>query len=131
MRISDWSSDVCSSDLLVQFPIAAACDSHRPDETQPFAAIVIFIGEEVLGDFHPRPGARAIGNREQRRGDQRGKEEHDLEQPPPVAAHQPQPVDRDGHEHEVEADPDQRDRKSTRLNSSPYCEYRMPYSVSK
>src|SRR3546814_1253000 len=97
MRISDWSSDVCSSDLmraldradlapphvpmrqrheiaaipqceqqtarriddssdraddaLVQFPIAAACDSHRPDETQPFAAIVIFIGEEVLGDL--------------------------------------------------------------------------------
>src|SRR3546814_4041593 len=100
MRISDWSSDVCSSDLLVQFPIAAACDSHRPDETQPFAAIVIFIGEEVLGDFHPRPGARAIGNREQRRGDQRGKEEHDLEQPPPVAAHQPQPVDRDGHRSE-------------------------------
>src|SRR3546814_8903521 len=58
-RIDD-SSDR-ADDALVQFPIAAACDSHRPDETQPFAAIVIFIGEEVLGDFHPRPGARAIG----------------------------------------------------------------------
>src|SRR3546814_18719696 len=36
-RIDD-SSDR-ADDALVQFPIAAACDSHRPDETQPFAAI--------------------------------------------------------------------------------------------
>src|SRR3546814_15516029 len=54
MRISDWSSDVCSSDLLAVFP------QHRefaPDHLQPFV-----LGKQALhvGNARPAIGAGVI-----------------------------------------------------------------------
>src|SRR3546814_9747020 len=56
MRISDWSSDVCSSDLDVSFPMIRAClSSARPAGAQP------------NGDFHGGFRTHSFGHA-QRRG---------------------------------------------------------------
>src|SRR3546814_9212652 len=59
MRISDWSSDVCSSDLLDD--ISAAID-HRGirADAQPAQCDVI-IGGSVEGDVERGPGAGVQG----------------------------------------------------------------------
>src|SRR3546814_19130247 len=65
MRISDWSSDVCSSDLLGM--LGDEVDRHigvKPGEvglefpeTRTFAELVRLFGEEafLVGNEHPRP----------------------------------------------------------------------------
>src|SRR3546814_6137740 len=85
MRISDWSSDVCSSDLLAQGVIGL-----------PRMALGAVVRERHLAEadprHHPADEARLFGQRQQ--GIER------------AAAHQP------------EITGIERDRKSTRLNSS-------------
>src|SRR3546814_7152091 len=52
MRISDWSSDVCSSDLVVQGPVArrmvAACRPHRLQFVTPMAAVAGAVADHLL-----------------------------------------------------------------------------------
>src|SRR3546814_2558272 len=108
MRISDWSSDVCSSDLLV--------DARGQDE--PVAEELTLPREPILAV--PR------AHREDRRG---------VEVSGRVFVHLDVATARGGcigegdgvaflvHRHVVE------DRKSTRLNSSDYCAHSMPSSA--
>src|SRR3546814_18906458 len=62
MRISDWSSDVCSSDLERAPVIAAALDRHeraRPRLPHRRHVLVVLPGAELgVGDTPP-PGRRA------------------------------------------------------------------------
>src|SRR3546814_4321250 len=108
MRISDWSSDVCSSDLRNQVQLGYFCGETESEEFQIDGREVCpvyskaahhdfldrtFVKERriwlPLGDFSEESRLSIwIGGRER-------------------------PTD----------------RKSTRLNSSHYCEYRMPYSA--
>src|SRR3546814_7160480 len=107
MRISDWSSDVCSSDLEVEFaqgPAAEIGDDLARAEARGFAAQRLemrgrpFIGFDVARELLVDAGA----------------------------AH----LDRDraavGRHRAVDL---REDRKSTRLNSSHYCASRMPSSA--
>src|SRR3546814_1573638 len=136
MRISDWSSDVCSSDLsLLQLwrrePAGAASerpggiDRHRlRDEFGVAGVLPVIIGAPEFGVFDiiaaealerrsvggpavRDPAIVAIGHRLNRVG--RG-----------IGALAEQAL-------EIGAD----DRKSTRLNSSHYCASRMPSSARK
>src|SRR3546814_7521390 len=50
MRISDWSSDVCSSDLAIAEPER----SPRPRDWKPFASIGYWPGHGVRGQLHIR-----------------------------------------------------------------------------
>src|SRR3546814_11920406 len=66
MRISDWSSDVCSSDLPVRLHVGVACAdavvlvaAQRAVHTEPFAdevlvATATFVGHAVLQACHQR-----------------------------------------------------------------------------
>src|SRR3546814_4983554 len=49
MRISDWSSDVCSSDL-------ALADQHQ------LGVVVVEVEGRVFLEFRPRDAARALGH---------------------------------------------------------------------
>src|SRR3546814_14349865 len=54
MRISDWSSDVCSSDLLfLSLPEAPMAD------TSPFAQLIAFVSKGVAAIRHSGEDARA------------------------------------------------------------------------
>src|SRR3546814_7324330 len=98
MRISDWSSDVCSSDLLraERLPLAigapdpariAAAIGSRPERDRIYAAIGLAAGDvgragDVGAGMMPRhaPGARAGFDRvDDRIGDASRSEEHTSE----------------------------------------------------
>src|SRR3546814_14060601 len=49
MRISDWSSDVCSSDLL-----GIHCDEHREELVLARRGALALGGSELFGARHPR-----------------------------------------------------------------------------
>src|SRR3546814_13940524 len=56
MRISDWSSDVCSSDLTIYIlvnRIATLSKAGRPKEALAMLDTVLPTAREVLGDRHP------------------------------------------------------------------------------
>src|SRR3546814_2902110 len=58
MRISDWSSDVCSSDLRAGVRMALAHhDAAHRDEAQ--CADAVFLGTEDRGDDDVAPGLQA------------------------------------------------------------------------
>src|SRR3546814_6676801 len=107
MRISDWSSDVCSSDL--HDGVAGGASLRLPPR-QP----------------HRRPGGAAPRRRAERRpalDDGRGGHARGAAPGSRAAA----PTDRQGGQPAGR----NRDRKSTRLNSSNSCAYRMPPSACK
>src|SRR3546814_2756981 len=95
MRISDWSSDVCSSDLVVVDELHLEAADEEPRHQQPEPLVVARLVErlaEALGALFRQPlGARLRQDQRQR---------HDRQ------AH-------GGEHHQGEED-----RKSTRLNSS-------------
>src|SRR3546814_1865001 len=111
MRISDWSSDVCSSDLVAHFERARlrrACGQAELDRD----ASLILVGEEAAGQAEEEEGEKC----EQHRID--GEEQpfavDDLGDAADIA-------DDRAVEARVEAGLgaiEKRDRKSTRLNSS-------------
>src|SRR3546814_15576247 len=72
MRISDWSSDVCSSDLQDDQPEEDPAIDDMVDPARPFDA------PYIRGD-HRAPGTQRIG--EDRRGEGAGDEE---DAPPPA-----------------------------------------------
>src|SRR3546814_8926274 len=103
MRSSDWSSDVCSSDLL-----------EEPGNW--IALIELFRNAAHFGDddrrkidlgFFVEPGLAPVALARDRAGC--------IDEAPGDSA----------------VFVDEGDRKSTRLNSSHYCAYRMPYSAGK
>src|SRR3546814_5604047 len=126
MRISDWSSDVCSSDLhavrrlarfgedkLLDHIVALAkADSPSPFLTRGFPLYFHFARQQLLIAL-----ARSAD-----------------EAPASILPHVPflRTIARPGHRHAFErmhaarALIALRDRKSTRLNSSPSCASRMP-----
>src|SRR3546814_3801888 len=53
MRISDWSSDVCSSDLLAFVRLAARFEVDVAGEAGEFLAQLVRIGREAVGDVVP------------------------------------------------------------------------------
>src|SRR3546814_18320466 len=79
MRISDWSSDVCSSDLIDRIPVAdparKTADHHRrPGKAARIGGdrAVPCKGGEIFPPSHPRQDARdeaAHGDDEQREAD--------------------------------------------------------------
>src|SRR3546814_8652937 len=123
MRISDWSSDVCSSDL----PYLATCSAHpQPDRPAPDrkparggARWNCYWAPELpttpADDARRVPGAW----------------------PPRLLRDEPRlprRLWRPRLPYRAESQPDREglwraDRKSTRLNSSPYCASRMPFSA--
>src|SRR3546814_12313933 len=70
MRISDWSSDVCSSDLLLDYVTHTTCSAvHAPDdrsvmETLESLQYVIRSTRGFIGDAPYRVGPSAIGCRD-------------------------------------------------------------------
>src|SRR3546814_8003440 len=110
MRISDWSSDVCSSDLppkrgrgaAAATPDATASCIHQPAAVEPQHAAAARGEVFVVG--HQHQGGAGIGVHREQQLDHR------------LA----------GVGVEVAGD-----RKSTRLNSSHYCAARMPSSACK
>src|SRR3546814_8566397 len=118
MRISDWSSDVCSSDLITRFKYKLY---------DRIVAISACIGEVLQDSGVPAEKVRVVRSaftpeaitpltREQMRI------EFGLPADAFVIAVVAQLIRRKGHSV---------DRKSTRLNSSHSCAYRMPSSPCK
>src|SRR3546814_2922527 len=112
VRISDWSSDVCSSDLLVVNATNSYPGNLPPElEHAKLAALT----EAIAGAFGARPvvykaGRYGVG---------------------PATAGILEAL---GYRIDVSVVPFtdfSEDRKSTRLNSSHYCASRMPFSASK
>src|SRR3546814_3739473 len=56
MRISDWSSDVCSSDLVQIAMVELAQHPHRPDGAEAASDIGPEVGRDIAGDV----GAEAV-----------------------------------------------------------------------
>src|SRR3546814_9304504 len=106
MRISDWSSDVCSSDLMYAMPDSPAIIAKIRAAAQGFASIggKVEQTDEVWEDFFPGfiATASGIGHNYSR---------HELPKPP--MAELKRALDLRGRNWERF-----RDRKSTRLNSS-------------
>src|SRR3546814_8212568 len=99
MRISDWSSDVCSSDLLLEFSAA---------EADPPADVFADLGEDSFQCAN-RLAAGAVSADMVHPDDQSGGEKVRN----PECNHRIDP-------------PQCADRKTTRLNSSHHCAPRMP-----
>src|SRR3546814_10203549 len=114
MRISDWSSDVCSSDLIV----ARIRLDHRPYHaalSRALAAARARFGVAVLLDLHSMPPLGTAADTVRIVfGDRFGKSAGGR-----FVARL---------EGEAEAAGLRQDRKSTRLNSSHSCASRMPSS---
>src|SRR3546814_4834177 len=104
MRISDWSSDVCSSDLVQVDRFAVA--GRRP---QLFAEAVGIVRDHRIGGGQNSAGGTVVLLQPQGAGTgiiaQEALHVFDFRAAPAV------------------------DRKSTRLNSSHYCATRMPSSA--
>src|SRR3546814_2488850 len=96
MRISDWSSDVCSSDLPAGNSIRLCAKmvkerfAKRPGGSRDDGETVRYFGLS-------KPALPAVANHHGE-GEQTSRERHD--------------------DHQFEEPPDRKDRKSTRLNSS-------------
>src|SRR3546814_9028963 len=107
MRISDWSSDVCSSDLR---EVEEIFDLHA---VVPGFRVSIFA---ELGIIFEIPGRISVDNivAIARTADE---------------VESRRPVDRPDVKESVGPRYQRRDRKSTRLNSSPSCAARMPSSA--
>src|SRR3546814_8813359 len=114
MRISDWSSDVCSSDL--RFGLGAF-DEARVAEPSGKRVALLFRRGDPLGE--PRAFGVEIDHACQRQ-DEGGFIDHHLRG---AAGGQITVGDIDARE------PGERDRKSTRMNSSHYCATSMPASA--
>src|SRR3546814_3560697 len=135
MRISDWSSDVCSSDL---FPAGIKRGKNR-QENFPQIGQRIF---HFVCDEKPLPAERPRLPQERDLavnglvqvfaglglGDARILHLHQFGYAVPVVDHALAP-DLGGMGCKNGNDERLVDRKSTRLNSSPYCASRMPYSA--
>src|SRR3546814_7495579 len=111
MRISDWSSDVCSSDLQHGTKAAFSADPYRLGHASPIGPELAEIGyhdqpvehcDDKQGDKSHRRWNRQIFSRSPARDDH--------------AHHGKRNVDKD------------EDRTSTRLNSHNYCASRMQSS---
>src|SRR3546814_1126912 len=102
MRISDWSSDVCSSDLIVDHRIEVSIG--HDDAVVLGAALRL----HALAVFHPAP---INVMRDVRAADE-------------AYRRNPRMLE-DCIDHFLVATHSLKDRKSTRLNSSHYCAYRM------
>src|SRR3546814_15191750 len=63
MRISDWSSDVCSSDLVQIAMVELAQHPHRPDGAEAASDIGPEVGRDIAGDV----GAEAVDIRSEER----------------------------------------------------------------
>src|SRR3546814_8233937 len=110
MRISDWSSDVCSSDLVLESDDRGRVDAagHRLDQVFDVALLLRPIRRVI--------GARRIHGSESRRVDVRRRDDTvQLENP---AHHRPDAVRPEDRVHADGIDRRRADRKSTRLNSS-------------
>src|SRR3546814_10624722 len=61
MRISDWSSDVCSSDLPPPIVILSACDTHAADRNHATAAngFLALGSRSVLASVFPLHASQA------------------------------------------------------------------------
>src|SRR3546814_10226947 len=117
MRISDWSSDVCSSDLLARGGGGLLLRDRGA-----------FVGGEQLVDQHGERGARP--SEQHGAGDQR-----DALLPDGADTQEPDMAVRANEDSMVLkqrraalAQIAQADRKSTRLHSSHYCATRLPSS---
>src|SRR3546814_9534164 len=119
MRISDWSSDVCSSDLGARLGVrhedlrCRLFDDRAGDPA--FEGVLCALGRKA--DNTAQLADRLLPILDPA--------DEDI-----VIERLPALVDDDDRGAAVEPllDP-MEDRKSTRLNSSPYCAYRMPSSV--
>src|SRR3546814_7097013 len=115
MRISDWSSDVCSSDLV------------REESDPPESLRLALRAQRLTGQIESHQ-LLVLARRDPDFGVNnvclaaKGNEKI-------IAVHRPgvRRVSVDGHGQRMEAIAIE-DRKSTRLNSSPYCASRLPSS---
>src|SRR3546814_9305999 len=141
MRISDWSSDVCSSDLKERgrqraYIVEGEDGRYHLPEIEPFAQNPhqqrdLEPDEEADGeDDRVKRYPEMVDHREQQeeRGrrasaDQRDEQLDPDEQPQGVAPHIARAPAADAHGEEIAAD---EDRKSTRLTSSHECASRIP-----
>src|SRR3546814_9064460 len=118
-RISDWSSDVCSSDL-IQPPLAAAADeAQKLDRDQQYQhADIGEIGEILENANREAP--------DDQRHSQENEEAHRLFPRPrrPIAHRR-----RIEEEQAEGGDPGEEDRKRPRMNTSNKCAQRMPPSA--
>src|SRR3546814_5888903 len=113
MRISDWSSDVCSSDL-PQSAITAPCEQADPFGDESSALSPLALALRGSSGFDLAADVRL-----------------DSERDPDDAADDSSTAAQATITN-IPAELTalvQRDRKSTRLNSSHECAYRMPYSA--
>src|SRR3546814_9356493 len=123
MRMSDWSSDVCSSDLTADVEGAhgelgaGLADRLRGDHADRLADVHL----GAAGEIAPVAGAAHAAHRF---AHQRGADEDRVD------AGALDVVDLLFRDQRAAFDDDV-DRKSTRLNSSHYCAYRMPSSAFK
>src|SRR3546814_6022922 len=114
MRISDWSSDVCSSDLRRFRPRERAVDPIMRLDRIGQLGVLVLRGEAVVDDLLVRGVLLELG---------RG-----FAQIRRIPEALPDAL---GLVHDLllfEQLGEQEDRKSTRLNSSPECASRMPFS---
>src|SRR3546814_3525896 len=126
MRMSDWSSDVCSSDLLVVLLQKGPAARRQVGRQRAQVAWIVFFAVRgpalhLLPDVE-REGIHTLGRhvpplaRAARAQIRRHMDGETLRRTPPTEAEQQR-------QHE------QRARKSTRLHSSQYCASRMPPSA--
>src|SRR3546814_7391185 len=112
MRISDWSSDVCSSDLIgngLDHPFIEGRSSltraaDGVGKANPFIAVIVAMLEKMLGDLHLEPGTKFAGRQQYQCSHQHDENETDLHHTGVIPAKR---LRRHGE-----------DRKSTRLHSS-------------
>src|SRR3546814_2732900 len=125
MRISDWSSDVCSSDLQPRAGavIAAVDDVGRLVESGDAAPVD---PPDRVGAALDRAaeGAHGVGGRQHDLALEQSLDEALADR---EAAEEQRPV----RDRLVTRHPERSDRKSTRLNSSHQCAYRMQVSAGQ
>src|SRR3546814_6282563 len=118
MRISDWSSDVCSSDLVIA--------SHNQGKVREIGDLLAPYGVETVSagalglPEPPETGTSFIANAELK-----AREAADLSGLPALADDSGLCVEALGGEPGIFSARWAGDRKSTRLNSSHYCATRM------
>src|SRR3546814_11191585 len=67
MRISDWSSDVCSSDLTICAPVDRRAPAVEVDHQPPAAQIVAALAQFDIADPRHQPPVKVIDRAEERR----------------------------------------------------------------
>src|SRR3546814_3072536 len=114
MRISDWSSDVCSSDLLLIFEIVAQAD-HHPGDGFAVDGDAVFVDGE---DMREQVAAEQLGQRGGERRLRRDKRSGMGHFPPPFGLSLSKPRSFLPASKKDSPSTSSGDRKSTRLNSS-------------